>query len=152
MSSPIYRCESNKDYTYRFSDFQCPYCAQAHKVLQQLLTKYPHRFALVYKFFPSTVKLIRTALSSAKAAWAAAQQGKFWQYHDALFANQKWLGQPLYLEIAKNLGLNLVKFNHDRNLAPASIYKDLQLAEKLQVAGTPYFLLKSPDYIGAIGI
>ncbi len=132
-----------------FSDFQCPYCAEASKTLKQLLAKYPNDLTLVYKHFP-LYQIHKEALPSAKAAWAANQQGKFWEYQDALFADQKQLGEALYLDIAKNLNLDIARFKHDRILANAPILEDLHLAEKLGFQGTPTFILKSKNFSGDI--
>jgi protein-disulfide isomerase len=132
-----------------FSDFQCPYCAEAHKTLKQLLAKYPNKVKLVYKNLP-LVSIHTEALPAATAAWAAYQQGKFWEYHDALFTNQKQLGQALYLDIAKKLKLDLGKFKRDRTLATPAITKDIQLADKLAVSGTPFFVINSPTFSGVV--
>ncbi len=147
--SPVTGATESKTVLVEFSDFQCPYCAKANPTLKQLLAKYPHRLKLVYKFFPLT-QIHPQALPAAQAAWAAGQQGKFWQYHDALFTDQKQLGEVLYLDIAKKLKLDLVKFNHDRTLALKAIQTDIELANKLEVSGTPSFLIKNPDYSGPI--
>ncbi len=90
------------------------------------------------------------ALPAATAAWAAHQQGKFWEYHNTLFANQKQLGETLYLDTAKKLKLNLTKFNSDRKLANNSIGKDLLLAQKLGLGGTPSFIITSPNFSGPV--
>jgi protein-disulfide isomerase len=132
-----------------FSDFECPYCAEAQATLKSLLAKYPNQFTLVYKNFP-LFQIHEQALPAAKAAYAAQQQGKFWQYHDALFAKQEKLGEDLYLEIAKNLDLDLAKFKRDRNLADSAIQKDLQLARKLGLSGTPSFIINSPQVAGPV--
>ncbi|MBD2134275.1 thioredoxin domain-containing protein [Sphaerospermopsis sp. FACHB-1094] len=132
-----------------FSDFECPYCAEANKTLKDLLAKYPNQFTLVYKHFP-LVQIHDQALPAAKAAWAAYQQGKFWQYHDALFTNQKQLGESLYLDIAKNLNLDLAKFKRDRNLADKAIQQDLQMAYKLGLSGTPSFIINSKNVTGPV--
>ncbi|MFN6518205.1 MAG: DsbA family protein [Nostoc sp. CreGUA01] len=141
--SPTTGSTNSKTLLLEFSDFECPYCAEAHKTLKQLLAKYPDKIKLVYKNLPLT-SIHPQALPAAAAAWAAHQQGKFWEYHDALFTNQKKLGEALYLDIAKNLNLDLAKFQRNRNLAAPAITKDVQLAEKLAVAGTPFFVISSP--------
>jgi protein-disulfide isomerase len=141
--SPITGSTNSKTLLLEFSDFECPYCAEAHKTLKQLLAKYPDKVKLVYKNLPLT-SIHSQALPAAAAAWAAYQQGKFWEYQDALFTNQKKLGDALYLDIAKNLNLDLAKFKRDQNLAATAITKDVQLAEKLAVAGTPFFVISSP--------
>ncbi|MBD2451362.1 thioredoxin domain-containing protein [Nostoc sp. FACHB-152] len=132
-----------------FSDFQCPYCAEAHKILKSVLEKHKDNLTLVYKHFPITSSHPE-AIPAAQAAWAAQQQGKFWEYHDALFTNQKQLGEALYLDIAKKLNLDLQKFNSDRKLAITAIGQDIQLAEKLGIMGTPFLVIKSENYTGAI--
>ncbi|MDF5710618.1 MAG: thioredoxin domain-containing protein [Nostoc sp. S4] len=132
-----------------FSDFQCPYCAEAHKTLKQLLVKYQDKVTLIYKNLPLT-SIHPQALPAATAAWAAYQQGKFWEYHDALFTNQKQLGEVLYLDIAKNINLDLVKFKRDRTLATPAIKTDIELAEKLAISGTPFFVINSPTVSGVV--
>ncbi|MDZ8186721.1 MAG: DsbA family protein [Nostoc sp. ChiSLP02] len=141
--SPTTGSTQSKFLLVEFSDFQCPYCAEAHKTLKQLLAKYQGKVRLVYKNLP-LASIHAQALPAATAAWAAQQQGKFWEYHDALFTNQKQLGEALYLDIAKNLNLDLAKFKRDRTLATPAIKNDIQLAEKLAVAGTPFFIISSP--------
>ncbi|OUL25355.1 disulfide bond formation protein DsbA [Nostoc sp. RF31YmG] len=151
--SPTTGLATSKIVLVEFSDFQCPYCAEAHKTLKQLLAKHQNEVKLVYKYFPLTA-IHAEALSAAKAAWAANQQGKFWEYHDALFANQKQLGQALYLDTAKSLNLDLEKFKIDafgvNNLAEKSIEKDVRLAEKLGIAGTPFFVMNSKNFSGVV--
>ncbi|MEH2456653.1 DsbA family protein [Nostoc sp.] len=147
--SPTIGSTQSKTLLIEFSDFQCPYCAEAHKTLKQLLVKYPDQLRLVYKNFPLT-SIHAEALPAATAAWAAYQQGKFWEYHDALFTNQKQLGQALYLDIAKKLNLDLGKFKRDLTLATSAIKKDIQLAEKLAVSGTPFFVINSPTFSGVV--
>ncbi|MEH2056936.1 MAG: thioredoxin domain-containing protein [Nostoc sp.] len=147
--SPTTGSTKSKTVLIEFSDFQCPYCAEAHKTLKELLAKYPDKLRLVYKNLPLT-SIHPEALPAATAAWAAHQQGKFWQYHDALFTNQKQLGEALYLDIAKRLNLDLGKFKRDLTLATPAITKDIQLADKLAVSGTPFFVINSPNFSGVV--
>ncbi|MBD2139189.1 thioredoxin domain-containing protein [Anabaena sp. FACHB-1237] len=147
--SPTIGANNSKIVLIEFSDFECPYCAEAHNTLQDLLKTYPNKFTLVYKHFP-LFQIHEQALPAAQAAWAAYKQGKFWEYHNALFANQKRLGDGLYLEIAKNLNLDLVKFNSDRKSANTAIQQDLLLVDKLRLSGTPSFVITSPSYSGLI--
>ncbi|MFS0513550.1 DsbA family protein [Nostoc sp. UIC 10607] len=147
--SPTTGSTQSKIVLIEFSDFQCPYCAEAHKTLKELLAKYPDTVRLVYKNFPLT-SIHAEALPAATAAWAAHQQGKFWEYHDALFTNQKQLGEALYLDIAKNLNLDLGKFKGNLTLTTSAITKDIQLAEKLAVSGTPFFVINSPTFSGVV--
>lgn len=136
-----------------FSDFQCPYCAEAHRKLKALLAQQGSRIQVVYKHFPLT-QIHPQALPAARAAWAAGRQGKFWQYHDALFNNQSRLGEDLYTEIAKTLGLNLQLFARDRSgdASLRAINQDLALAERLNLQGTPTFLLQRGSTLEVIGL
>lgn len=139
-----------KNLLIEFSDFQCPYCAEARKTLHDLLLKHGDEITLVYKNLP--LPNHPEALAAAKAAWAANQQGKFWEYHDALFTNQQQLGENLYLDIAQKLNLDINKFNSDRRLAEPAIEKDMQLAQKLGIPGTPFFVMNGKNYSGAVQV
>lgn len=134
-----------------FSDFQCPYCAKVHKTLQQFMNSHQDEVILAYKHFPLT-SMHPQAKSAAKAAWAAGQQGKFWPYHDALFTQQDELGEELYLDIAKNLNLNLERFNQDRNgnTANVSIQRDIDTARVLGAKGTPFFVMNGETFSGNV--
>jgi protein-disulfide isomerase len=151
--SPMTGAPQSKILLVEFSDFQCPYCAQAHKTLKQLLAKHPNDITLIYKHLP-LIAIHEQALPAAKAAWAANQQGKFWEYNDALFANQNQLGEALYLDTAKSLHLDLEKFKSDafsaNNLAEQAIGKDILLAEKLGIDGTPFFVMNSQNFSGVV--
>ncbi|QLE59570.1 DsbA family protein [Nostoc sp. TCL26-01] len=149
--SPILGITPAKNLIVEFSDFQCPYCAEAHKKLNQLLAKHQNDVTLVYKHLP-LIPVHAEAMPAARASWAANQQGKFWEYHDALFTNQKRLGEDLYLEIAKKLQLDMDKFNSDRLLADTTISKDIQLAQSLGVDGTPFFVMNNQNFSGALQV
>ena len=127
-----------------FSDFQCPFCSQAKEGLLTFSVNHPD-IQIVYKNFPLT-QIHDQAMLSAKAAWAAGKQGKFWQYHNQLFDSQDSLGDDLYQTIAQNLKLDLNRFNHDRNSSSATIAieADIKQAEELGITGTPFFLVLGP--------
>ena len=141
-SSPTTGAAAQNIVLVEFSDFQCPFCAQAEPTVQQFIAQHSDQVTLVYKHFPLS-QIHPYAQSSAQAAWAAQQQGKFWEYHDALFTQQDQLGEDLYLAIAEDLSLDLEQFNRDRNSleAKAAINEDLELAQKVGVRGTPFFAL-----------
>ncbi|MFB2897038.1 DsbA family protein [Aerosakkonemataceae cyanobacterium BLCC-F50] len=147
--SPMTGSPAKKIILVEFSDFQCPYCAQAHKTIKDFMAKHQDEVTLVYKHFPLS-SIHPEALPAAKAAWAAGQQGKFWQYHDALFTQQNKLGEELYLETAKNLNLDLEKFNSDRQIAEKSITEDMILGESVGISGTPFFVLNGATFSGAV--
>jgi protein-disulfide isomerase len=149
--SPTTGAASQQIVLLEFSDFQCPFCARAHDTVKQFMAKHQDKVTLAYKHFPLT-SIHPQALPSAKAAWAAQQQGKFWEYYNALFEGQKQLGEELYGSIAQKLNLKLDKFNSDRNspAAEAAIQKDLQLAQSLGIEGTPFFIMNGKTFSGAI--
>ncbi len=136
-----------------FSDFQCPYCAKAHTNVGQFIRKRSADVTLVYKHLPLT-QIHAEAMPAAQAAWAAQQQNKFWEFHDALFANQDKLGNAFYQEVAKKLGLDMAKFDRDRNSAAAksAIEADVKLARSLELNGTPAFMMNGQLFSGAVPV
>ncbi|MDY7011996.1 MAG: thioredoxin domain-containing protein [Cyanobacteriota bacterium] len=134
-----------------FSDFQCPYCAQVHQTLKRFMEKHGERATLVYKHLP-LAEIHPQALPAAFSAWAAGQQGQFWAFHDALFARQDELGEPLYQKTAKALNLNLEQFELDRNsdAAAIAIGQDIEMARVLAVEGTPFLVLNGEAFPGAV--
>jgi len=133
-----------------FSDFQCPFCGNYHKTLQQALDNYPGKVRLLFKHFPLTGHL--QARPAAEASECAAEQGKFWEFADGLFSNQEKLGGSLYQELASNLGLNLSQFNE---CISSRKYKDKVeanyqegLAKKFK--GTPASFINGQEVSGAV--
>ncbi|MEH2083419.1 MAG: DsbA family protein [Nostoc sp.] len=149
--SPVTGATQQKIVLIEFSDFQCPYCAKAHQTLKQFMARHQDEVTLVYKHYPLT-SIHPEAIPAAKAAWAANKQGKFWQYQDALFAQQDKLGEKLYVALAKKLKLDLSEFNQQRNSQQVSavIEKDQQIAEKLGIKGTPFFFINGETFAGAV--
>ena len=147
--SPTTGATNAKLLLVEFSDFQCPYCNEAHKTVKQFMAKHQDEVTLVYKHLPLAA-IHPEAIPAASAAWAADRQGKFWDYHDELFANQEKLGEAFYQEIAQNLNLDLEKFNRDRALAAPAIQKDMQLATKIGLSGTPFFIMNGQAVAGAV--
>ncbi len=149
-NSPVTGSSSQKIIVAEFSDFQCPYCAKAQVVVKEFMTRNQGDVTLVFKHFPLT-EIHQQAEPAALAAWAATQQGKFWEYHDALFEQQSKLGEEFYLELANNLKLDIERFNRDRQSpeAKAAIKKDFELGKSLGVRGTPSFVVNGIFLSGA---
>jgi len=152
-SSPTKGASNHKIVLVEFSDFQCPFCAKANVTLKQFMEKYGDHVTLTYKHLPLT-SIHPEALPAARASWAAGQQGKFWEFHDALFANQPKLGEALYRETAKSLGLDLQRFDRDRasQAADLAIQQDLEIAETLGIDGTPFFIMNGEVLAGAVSL
>lgn len=120
-----------------FSDFQCPYCSALAPQLEKVLAQFPEQVKLVYKNFP--LRIHRFALKAAVASMAADAQGKFWPFHDRLFANSNQLSDEKILAIAKDVGLDIEQFKKDMSTPAllAAVQKDMQQGRKLEVRGTP---------------
>ncbi len=102
-----------------------------------MLEKFPKEVKLVIKQYP--LPMHPYARKAAIAALAAGKQGKFWEMHHELFANQKDLGDAKVEAIAKQLGLKMEKFNQDlKDPAIASLIdRDVSSAAQANVQGTP---------------
>ncbi|MCO6430334.1 MAG: thioredoxin domain-containing protein [Deltaproteobacteria bacterium] len=132
-----------------FSDFQCPFCQRGANVMDEVMKAYPNQVKLVFKNLP--LAMHPQATPAAKAALAAGKQGKFWEMHDKLFANQQKLNPQYYEQAAKELGLDVEKFKTDMN-DPAieeQIKADVALAEKHDITGTPGFFVNGVAVKGA---
>jgi protein-disulfide isomerase len=106
-------------------------------LFEQVLDKYPTTVKIVYKNFP--LAFHKQALSAALAALAAGEQGRFWEYHDALFLRQNSLSDETYLDIARNMGLDMEKFSLDimRPSLRKKIELDMEEGKKAGISGTP---------------
>ncbi len=132
-----------------FADFQCPACFAARdSFLKPLLGQYTGKIRLVFKHYP--LPQHDYAISAAKAAWAAQQQGKFYEYYELLFNNQKLLTaqkpperEQTLLKLAQQLKLDPTRFNKDRTSLSAeeAIKADMQLGNTIGLQGTPTFVL-----------
>ena len=106
-------------------------------MLEQLLEKYPDQVKLIFLSFP--LRNHRFAKKAAVAAFAAKKQGKFWEYHDRLFANLESINDEKFLEIAREVGLDMERFEKDINdlKIVARINQDIRLGAYLEVRATP---------------
>jgi protein-disulfide isomerase len=131
-----------------FSDFQCPFCARVEPTLAQVLARYPD-VRIVFRHNP--LAFHANAALAAEAAVAAGWQGKFWEMHDKLFANQGELDRQGLESRAAELGLDLDAFRHalDTHAARAGIDADVALGQKLGVRGTPTFFIDGRVVQGA---
>jgi len=120
-----------------FNDYQWPYCARLEPFFQQVLDKYPNNVKLVVKNFPLSSH--KFAQKAATAALAANIQGKFWEFHSQLFKNYNVINDAKIQEIAKNLGLDMEKFNKDMQSPTIKrlIERDVSNGRQIGVRGTP---------------
>jgi protein-disulfide isomerase len=92
-----------------FSDFQCPFCLRVAPTLKKILAVYGDKVRVVWKDFPLT-QIHPQAFKAGEAGHCAGEQGKFWEYHDRLFANQQALQPADLKKHAADLGLNAAAF------------------------------------------
>lgn len=133
-----------------FSDFECPFCKQTHPTLKQLLERYPDKVRLAYRDFPLD-SIHPQARRAAEAARCAQDQGKFWEYHDALFTQSPQLALEDLRRYAGQVGIDVTKF--DSCLAAgthkAAVQRDLDEGNRLGITGTPAFFVNGRTLTGA---
>ena len=102
-----------------------------------MVEKYQGKVKVVFKNIP--LRSHNNALPAAKAAYAAHQQGKFWAYHDKIFAQYNQLTEDKFVAFATEVGLDMARFSKDRNSPQAvnQINQDLRLGQTVGVRGTP---------------
>jgi protein-disulfide isomerase len=132
-----------------FSDFQCPFCLRANPTVTQVLAAYGDRIHFVYRHYP--LPNHPNARPAAEAAACAGEQGKFWQYHDQLFANQSKLTEPDLKQHAAALGLDGAKFNTcvDSHKLKSQVDADIEAGQQVGVDGTPAFFINGRMLSGA---
>ncbi len=134
-----------------FSDYQCPYCRRwAQQVEGKLLETYGDKIRLVYRDFPLT-RIHPYALPAAEAANCAGEQGKYWEYHDALFSGKYELGEEAFTAYAKDLGLDTDQFAQcmKEHRYRDEVEGDLNYALALGVQSTPTFFINGIAVVGA---
>jgi len=133
----------------QISDFQCPYCSKVEPTMAELEKEYGKDLRIVWKNNP--LPFHQNAMPAAKAAMAAAAQGKFWEFHDKLFADQAHLDPATYDKYAQELGLNMGKFKAAMSDAKIEdeIKADIALAARFGAQGTPGFFINGRSLRGA---
>lgn len=132
-----------------FSEYQCPFCARVLPTITEVLDKHEGDVRLFFKDHP--LPFHAEAEPAARAAHAAGKQGKFWEYHDLLFENQKDLPKKKYSEYAEELGLDVEQFEEDMASEEITqmVADGLKLSSKLGVRGTPNFFINGANVRGA---
>jgi len=136
-TAPAFGPENASVKVVEFSDFECPYCSRAANVVHELKEKYGDKIRFVFRQYP--LPMHANAHGAAEAALAADAQGKFWEFHDVLFANQRALDRDALEGHAKTAGLNLAQFKQALagEKLKAQVEADLKLGEQAVVQGTP---------------
>jgi protein-disulfide isomerase len=131
-----------------FGDFQCPYCGAVEPTVKQVLATYPNDVVLAFVNFPLNMHLY--ALHAAEAFMAAARQGKAWEMHDQMFANQQALTDADLDGYAQVIGLDLVQFDADRSSPEIAdeVARDKALGISVGVDSTPTFFIAGSWIVG----
>lgn len=151
-----------------FSDFQCPYCSRAAQFLKQELQPWKEEIAFYFVNYPLDKNcnpaiqrdFHQYACMAASASLCAHKEGKFWQLHDEIFANQRQLNEKLLENLIQKVGLNLseTKACMESSETKQMITEDLQLGRKAGVRGTPTVIINgrkvngwnNPEFLQAL--
>jgi protein-disulfide isomerase len=133
-----------------FSDYECPYCSRAEEAVKRVLKEYEGKVRLVYRDFP--LGFHARAQKASEAALCAGDQGKYWEMHEKLFANQQALELPQLREHAKAVGVDQAKFDKclDSNSKASVVEASKKAGEAVGVSGTPAFFINGRPLSGAV--
>lgn len=133
-----------------FSDYQCPFCARVNPTLDRIRQTYGERVKIVFKDYP--LPNHPQAPKAAEAARCAGDQNKYWEMHDAMFANQRALEEPTLKQHARALGLDSAAFDRclDSGKHAAAVQAGLDLGNKMGVNSTPSLYVNGRAVIGAM--
>ncbi len=132
-----------------FSSYQCPFCNKVRATTDQLKEQYGDDLAIVFKHRPLDFQA--NSGPAALASIAAQNQGKFWEYHDKVFTNQREITPENLTKWAQELGLDMAKFAADSasDATKARLKQDTDLADRLVAQGTPHFFVNGYRLRGA---
>ena len=132
-----------------FSDFQCPFCSRVVPTVDKILKDYPKQVRLFFRHNP--LPFHNNAPLAAEAAVAAEAQGKFWEMHDKMFANQQALDRAGLEKDAQEIGLDMGKFKTalDTHSGKGRVDADLAAGKQIGVQGTPNFYIDGRNVQGA---
>lgn len=135
-----------------FSDFECPFCAQATPVVKDLLAVYPTQVRFAFKNYP--LPMHKESPLAHEAALAAGAQGKFWEMHDLVFSTQDKLSRDDLIAKANQLGLDVPRLTRDldSHRFKLQVDADRQEGNRLGVDGTPFFFINGHAISGAVGL
>jgi protein-disulfide isomerase len=133
-----------------YGDYECSYCALAQPIIGQVLTDFAAQLRYVFRHFPLT-EIHPQAEGAAEFAELAAKQGKFWEVHEALYANHADLGMPLYVELGRLLGVSErdIAASLESQAFATKINQDLQGGLRSGVDGTPAFFINGQRHGGS---
>jgi protein-disulfide isomerase len=133
-----------------FGDFQCPFCLGAQSVLRRVNERLGDRLTFAFRHLPIPERHPLAPLA-AEASEAAAAQGDFWEYHDALFQAQPKLSRGTMLKVGSDLGLDADRMatELDTGTHRPRIERDIDSAAQSGATGTPTFFINGERFFGA---
>ena len=134
-----------------FGDYECPYCKLFHdQTVPQIRQAYEGQLRFVYRDFP-LVAIHSHDQKAAEASECADDQGRFWEYHDLLWANQQALDVDSLKAYAAQLGLDTATFGDclDSGKNAQEVQKDYSDGVSYGVPGTPTFFINGVELLGA---
>jgi predicted DsbA family dithiol-disulfide isomerase len=134
-----------------FSDYQCPFCRRAEPTVSEVLARYEGKIRFVFRHFPLD-RIHPQARGASEAAACADKQGKFWEYHSALFAENAQLDRASLDALAEQLELDTAAFASclEEGQTKELVEKDLQAGSEAGVTGTPAFFINGIPLRGAV--
>ena len=134
-----------------YGDFECPYCARTHGLLETLRDEFGDALRLVYRHYP-LVRVHEHAQRAAEAAEAAGAQGQFWPMHDALTAHHDALDADRIDALARDLGLDMEAFGEhlDSHAFEDRVRADFRSGVRSGVDGTPALFINGERYPGRL--
>ena len=133
-----------------FGDFQCPFCLGAQSVLRRVRERLGDELLFAFRHLPIPERHPLAPLA-AEASEAASAQGRFWEYHDALFAAQPKLSEETILAVGRDLGLDAERMAAEIEAGAwrERIARDVRSAEESGATGTPTFFVNGVRHYGA---
>ncbi|WP_373045561.1 thioredoxin domain-containing protein [Vulgatibacter sp.] len=134
-----------------FSDFECPFCSRVNPTIEQVMKEYDGKVKFVFRDYP--LPFHAKAPKASEAAHCAEEQGKFWEMHDVLFANQKALEVTDLKKHAGTIaGIDQAKFDAclDSDKHAETVKKNMEAGEEAGVQGTPAFFVNGTPLSGAL--
>jgi protein-disulfide isomerase len=133
-----------------FGDFQCLFCLGAQAVLRRVHERLGERLSFAFRHLPIPERHPLAPLA-AEASEAAAAQGRFWEYHDALFQAQPKLSRETMLAVGRELGLDAERMatEMDQGSHRGRVERDLESARRSGATGTPTFFVNGGRHYGA---
>ncbi|MFP2910045.1 DsbA family protein [Pyxidicoccus sp. 3LFB2] len=147
--SPAFGPATAKVTIVEFSDFECPFCSRVGPTLTEIKKNYAKDVRVVFRHQP--LSFHKNAKLAAEASMAAHEQGKFWEFHDKLFANQKALERASLEKYAQEIGLNVGAFKAalDSGKYTAKVEADMAAGSAVGANGTPTFFINGREFVGA---